>query len=413
MKATPKIHQIPMSKYKLMMVFGVLLTVVQQYPIVRDRLYGEIRLVLYLVFALLSVLGIKKLTAMKIPTFVRLYIGVIVISAIELLLFQLLRWRATIDDITEILIPLGILISSYTISFDDVELDLVLDVYSIIATVMGLLIVLYYGGGFVIQEMYLTGTSKNQTGPILGIACIIAFSRILSFYYTRNRKKRRVIIPAIVFTISLSSMFVLRNRSGLLGLLLIILLMLLTGKKKIVLGRLVLVVTIILLLIILQLAYGILNPLLDVIYEAFVLNYDINDLNSLSAGRVNVYGRGFEFITKYPIFGELNSVEELFGRAHNYILNKWIEYGIIGSLPMIILYISLFAFDARLLLGRIRTSKSVLTGWLLLFGLIISTFEHTYPYGPGVSQIVVWFMIGQTLRKATIQQKEKYHDAEA
>ncbi len=74
MKATPKIHQIPMSKYKLMMVFGVLLTVVQQYPLIRDRFYSEIRFLLYFIFAILSVAGMKKLTAMKIPIFVRLYI---------------------------------------------------------------------------------------------------------------------------------------------------------------------------------------------------------------------------------------------------------------------------------------------------------------------------------------------------
>ena len=115
----------------------------------------------------------------------------------------------------------------------------------------------------------------------------------------------------------------------------------------------------------------------------------------------------------YPIFGELNTVDRFFGRAHNYILNKWVRYGIIGSLPMIILYISLFAFDARLLLSRIRTSKSVLTGWLLLFGLIISTFEYTYPYGPGVSQIVVWFMIGQVIRKQLPTGKDEHHHEEA
>lgn len=402
------------SKIPVLLVGGIMLTVIQQYPIVRDRLYGEIRLVLYLVFALLSVLGAKRITAMKIPIFIKLYIGVVVVSAIELIFFQLLRWRATIDDITEILIPLGILIGSYTISFDDVELDLVLDVYSIIATAMGLLIVLYYGGGFVIRETYLTGISKNQTGPILGIACIIAFSRMVSLWDIGSIKKRKgIIISAIVFIVSLSSMFVLRNRSGLLGLLFVIPLIALWGKKKMKLGRLILILIAILLLIVLQLAYGIINPLLDILYRSFVLNYDINDVNSLSAGRVDVYGRALDFTASYPIFGELNTVDRFFGRAHNYILNKWVRYGIIGSLPMIILYISLFAFDARLLLSRIRTSKSVLAGWLLLFGLIISTFEYTYPYGPGVSQIVVWFMIGQVIRKQRPTGKDEHHHEEA
>jgi len=52
-----------------------------------------------------------------------------------------------------------------------------------------------------------------------------------------------------------------------------------------------------------------------------------------------------------------------------------------------------------MLFSKQRDAVEGIALWLLMLGLIISMFEYTYPYGPGVSQIMVWFMLGTILSK--------------
>jgi hypothetical protein len=35
--------------------------------------------------------------------------------------------------------------------------------------------------------------------------------------------------------------------------------------------------------------------------------------------------------------------------------------------------------------------------FLLSISLIISFIEYTYPFGPGTTQVIMWFLIGQSL----------------
>lgn len=382
------------GKYKTLLIFGIMLTVIQQMPIIRDRFYGEIRLVLYVIFALVSVKSLATLSLMKLPRFIKLFIGTLVLLALEFLVFQLLNWRSSIFELTELLIPFGILISAYFLDFEKKEIDSLTHMYAVLAVLMGVGLVLFYGGGFVLREQYIAGTSKNQTGPILGIASVIIFDRIL----TMDRNSHTVLKFAwlsLLLLGAMASLIVLRNRAGLVAVMLVFLIMVISrSRRRLTLASLI-IATVVILFLFALIYLGFFNPLVDTIVKAFTLNYVVGDLQSLSAGRWNTYSRGLEYVQLHPFFGELSVSERFFGTPHTYILNKWVRYGLIGSLPFVVFYVYLFVFALRQLFSRsAKRGTQRLAIWLLLLGLIVSLFEYTYPYGPGVSQLMVWFMLG-------------------
>lgn len=107
----------------------------------------------------------------------------------------------------------------------------------------------------------------------------------------------------------------------------------------------------------------------------------------------NKFFEALKFVSLYPFFGEFSCGEAFFRTPHNYVLNKWVSFGIVGSLPFIVLYGYLIALALRMLFYKQRRAFEDTVLWLLLLGLIISMFEYTYPYGPGASQIMVWFYL--------------------
>lgn len=385
------------SKYKTLLIAGIILTVIQQMPIIRDRFYGEIRLALYLLFALVSVKALASIALQKLPRLMKLFMGVIVLLALELLVFQLLNWRSSIFELTELLIPFGIMISAYSLDFEKNETDALTLVYAVLAVLMGVSLVLFYGGGFVLREQYIAGTSKNQTGPILGIASVVVFDRILMIDLNCPHSIRKFAWLTLLLLGAISSLIVVRNRAGLVAVMFAFLIMSISrSRRRPTLVALIIATVIILFLFVLS-YLGFLNPLVDIIVKAFTLNYDLRDLDSLSAGRWNIYIQGIEYVQLHPFFGELGASERFFGTPHNYILNKWVRYGLIGSLPFVVFYVYLFVFILITILSRSKkeTQSAI---WLLLLGLIVSFFEYTYPYGPGVSQVMVWFMLGKFIR---------------
>ena len=166
-------------------------------------------------------------------------------------------------------------------------------------------------------------------------------------------------------------------------------------RNRIMLKRLV-VIQFILLLLIALFFFGVLEKLLEPIWKSFTFSsLDIYDINSLTSGRFEVYKESFRFLAIHPFFGESMSCNRWFAIPHNYLIDKWVKFGIIGSLPLTIFYAYLWVFFFRRLKTPSSYSFSELSLWLLLLSLIISIFEYSSPYGPGVTHIMVWFMLGQ------------------
>jgi len=365
----------------------------------RDRFYGEIRLALYLIFALVSVKALARLSLQKLPRLMKLFMGVIVLLTLELLVFQLLNWRSSIFELTELLIPFGIMISAYSLDFEKKEIDSLTLVYAVLAVLMGVSLVLFYGGGFVLREQYIAGTSKNQTGPIIGVAFLIVLDRMLAINIRRNYDSLLLVWFGLLLSGAIASLIVLRNRAGLVSVFIVSALMLLIRFRKRPTLIAILISTVMAFFLFLLVILGAINPLADLVVKAFTLNRSLGDLDSLSSGRMSVYIEGINYLTHNPVFGELAASEPFYDIPHNYVLNKMVEFGLVGSIPFLVLYAYLVMSVIRQLLSRrARRESYIIAFQLLLFSLIVSLFEYTPPYGPGVSQVMVWFMLGRFIR---------------
>lgn len=134
------------GRLQALFVFGIMLTVIQQMPVIRDVAYSDIRVVLYVIFGLITLLSLRRSFSTSLPTLVKVFLGTVVVLTAEVLLFQLLHWRSTLSSIAELLIPFGILIGAYNSASDRHSIETVLMIYSALAVIMGVSLVLYYGG---------------------------------------------------------------------------------------------------------------------------------------------------------------------------------------------------------------------------------------------------------------------------
>jgi len=134
-------------------------------------------------------------------------------------------------------------------------------------------------------------------------------------------------------------------------------------------------------------------------------------MDNLSAGRVKIYEIAIIFLKNNFFLGELNSSEYVPGIAHNYLLNKVVKYGLIGSIPLIFLYLYIVIFIFKTLLKQIKLGRNINLSLLLIWqAIIISFFEYSYPYGPGVSQALSWFLLGQYLSRTFYEKMESRNE---
>lgn len=374
--------------------FLICLTLLQQMPLIKDLYYSQIRIVLYVSFGVLSFMSISTLKRGINHLLIKIYI-VAILYTFLLAIATFFQKEFLVTLFLELMIPFGILIVSMKNKLNKRQINQIIYSYIVLSTVLGITSVLYYGEGFNISQTYFL-EAKNQIGPILVIGSIISLHNLL-FETKKNNVSyfSSFIFKWILFFSLVSSIILIRNRAGLISLLIIVAFMIvikivnknLTYKK-------VIFFTISLSIGILLYVFGAFDFMVSSFEKSLTYNYNVSNLNSLSAGRFDVYIYSLSFIKENLFFGELTSINNFPYSTHNYFLNKTIALGLLGAIPIITLYLFLWLY----VFYKIKKDMSnILPYLLLLSSLIISIFEYTYPYGPGVSQMLVWFLIGQTL----------------
>lgn len=377
---------------KTMLLLLISLSIIQQLPVIKDLFYSQTRILLYMGFGLLSLLSLLNVKDfLKIP-FV-LFFGYTLSYSVFVSLLEI-YYVGVNNSLLELLVPFGILLCSLNAQFSKKSLGIVMVVYVTLSLILGVSSVLYYGSGFTIAEQYFL-EGKNQIGPMLGISIIIMgywviYPKTYAFKYG-NR-----LIYSVVFLSLVTSLLVIRNRSSLLGVAVISFIVVSSLLKNQVTLQKIILFSIISIGLIMAFLNGSLDPIVTFISNSLFLNYKVTDLNSVSAGRTDAYVDAIKFISQHPFFGELGNSQQFLDVPHNYVLNKWVNYGLVFSFPFIIFYAYLWALVFKRLLFN-RTNLA-LPFWVLAFSLIVSLFEYQFPYGPGVSQLFIWFLLGQYYR---------------
>jgi hypothetical protein len=388
----------------LVFVLLICLTVIQQFPTIMNYYYDDFRIflyVLFITFAFFSIFSIRKylsnilikLLIIAVITTLALYVvshllGVRIVTGTHVFQF----------DVIEIIVPFGILVCSLSTNFSKKSLHFFLFVYILLSLAMGISTIYYFGEGFVISRDVYIIAYKNQIGPLLGISAIIVG---LSMFDRRflNVKYLGLFLRIIIFALLMGCILTMRNRAGALAIAITIPVYLIFDKKIFTNRNNLFVVLIIVSGIVFLYYLGPLKAIIDFVVTSFTQNYDIDDLESISAGRWSVYLKAIDYIQQYPLLGSLGGVEFVAETSvHHYLLKKWLTYGILLSIPLTILYLYLYVFVFKNISNKHIDKSYMIVIWILFFSLIVSNLEHSFPYGPGVSQAMIWVLLAQFIK---------------
>ena len=375
--------------------FLVFLMAFQQLPVIRDTFYDVLRFGLYTLFGvsiLYSLVNLRVLFQFKFYNFFIVIIAYAFFLSVIILLID-----GDLLPIASMIVPFGILTLSLTNQYTQKDILILLWIFSISNIIMGLINIFYYGEGFSITASYLI-PEKNQIGPMIG------YSILVYLYFIYNYKKIWIkIISSVLVVFSLLILLAVRNRSAIVGISLMIVFILVffmyLGIKKIFQNNkkeVLITVGVIVIVLIIGLQLEFIQALIDRIWVSITYNRVITDLNSLSSGRYQLMLDSFIWIDTYPLFGFIGiDTLPITEYTHVYVLHSLMQYGILGSLPFLMFYITLILMALRILLQINLNRLNLLVFMIISVSLVISLLEYSYPYGPGVSQFILWFLLGQ------------------
>jgi hypothetical protein len=367
----------------------------QQLPVIRDTFYDVLRFGLYTLFGvsiLYSLVNLRVLFQFKFYNFFIVIIAYAFFLSVIILLID-----GDLLPIASMIVPFGILTLSLTNQYTQKDILILLWIFSISNIIMGLINIFYYGEGFSITASYLI-PEKNQIGPMIG------YSILVYLYFIYNYKKIWIkIISSVLVVFSLLILLAVRNRSAIVGISLMIVFILVffmyLGIKKIFQNNkkeVLITVGVIVIVLIIGLQLEFIQALIDRIWVSITYNRVITDLNSLSSGRYQLMLDSFIWIDTYPLFGFIGiDTLPITEYTHVYVLHSLMQYGILGSLPFLMFYITLILMALRILLQINLNRLNLLVFMIISVSLVISLLEYSYPYGPGVSQFILWFLLGQ------------------
>lgn len=359
--------------------------IVQQFPIIFESYYSEFRFFLYI----LLIIGIIFRLLKGNYDQGKLFKKTLFLTIYSLILFSFTLIQPILSySWLELTVPLGIMFVSSSYHLKSREKENLLSYFVIILTILSVFTVFYYNGGYSISSIY-TVPSKNQMGPLMGAGFIIAYIKLFDKSSGAYYKK---IYLFFVLVLIAGSLITIRNRTGILGIIIVILFKMIINLKKQNFTHKKLFWGITIFTIFLVTAYFWWGELvISYINESMFANYDLTSIDSIATGRISGYSEALVFLKNNLFFGSLTSVSGYTGHiaAHNYIINKLVQFGIIFSLPFVLYYAYLIKY------AYLHLKKGNYSGWLLFFSLFVSLFEYTYPFGPGVSQFMLWFLIAQ------------------
>lgn len=287
----------------------------------------------------------------------------------------------------EIAMPLMVAFSSYSL-FDIKRENLPYYMFPIcaISAFFAVSSVLSGIGGFIVDEYYEADVAKNQVGIAYTLMAIIS----LVFMLELKRPVLRIGY-AVLSVFSLVPAVFFACRTALLSYFIVAAFLIFREYKFKGLVLLGLVVGAYLLI-----DSGSLETLM---YESIVGRRDVNDFDNLTSGRVSHATKSLDYLFSHPLlgfYGSDDSFSQMPPKAHIFILYRLTWWGILGSIPFIALYWSVF----KILVNSIR-QRNILIAGVLFLAFVSSFSEYSPPFGPGSSHIIIYILIGYYLRTET------------
>lgn len=241
-------------------------------------------------------------------------------------------------------------------------------------------------GGFVIAEQYDVDIAKNQIG-----AAFASFAIICAVFALENKHFAIKILYSILSVICIYPAFFFTCRTALLSYLIVIVFLFVRGYGLKGFGILIPIVIIVV-------AVG-WNVISDLLYESFVGNRDVSDYDDLTSGRFRQARISIDYFLGHPFLGYFGSganAGPMPPAAHIFLLFRLTNWGIIGAIPAIALYLSIF----KIFIKSIKVRDLLIAG-ILSLAFIESFSEFAPPFGPGSCFTITFMFIGYFLHQNT------------
>lgn len=355
-----------------------------------DRLYFSL-----VVLGITIIMGIINLSSL-IDSLISLRINQIVIVAYMLtILISVSNFELFLVNIYVVGIALMAFIVGTAFAFRPYQIKIILYGYAIISMLVGIYVIISYGGSFEIVDSYLF-SHKNSICITWAICSVI-----LVYFSFSERFGLSTIINigmAISFIVIIS---IARGRAALLAAILCIAFLFIrkffsVGRQNLINITIFAFITAIVLGVLVFKFDG-----LDFIKQSFFgVNREYSNIDDFSSGRITILKMGIEEFISNPVFGGLYRNED-FGMVHNYPVKILASYGLLGGGGFIIIYL---LFMVRVLKGMFSMQifgkyEIWRVGYFIMAVLyIVSMFEPIAPFGPGTISFVGFFMFGVAIR---------------
>lgn len=298
--------------------------------------------------------------------------------------------------VTEIAIPTGLLLASACTLRREPDVRLFWRTYLSAAVALAVATWLHYGISIQsVSAVYLVA-AKNQIGPIFGSAAVVALVVLFDGQSKPGRRSglRHVLLYGALYAFLFVTLVAVRNRAGVLALGVVSLFFLLQWLARQRAAVQLLTIYGAGLMGLALYLVGALSGVVGYVWDSMTLNHDLTSIDGLSSGRLETYLEALAFVAAHPLLGASGGSEWLGPIPHNFVINKWVELGVLGSLPIVLFYLWLWLRWSRFGLAAETRFVVRLAGVSLLFLLIGSLVEYKLPLGPGASTASTWVLLG-------------------
>lgn len=335
-----------------------------------------------LLFAGLLVLSFSW-DAFKRSVFIRIMTVLVAIAALSgLMTYTFFLSTKMVSEIRALIICLGSVIIGWNLKADWKRLKILMIVFSLSVVYVSLMQVYMNVGGFVINTLIYTD-NKNELGVM--ISSVMVITTIAAFRQKGLRSYALLACSVALLVVLLT----IRARTATLYSFALLAFLTLKYYNH---DRLMLLLM--LSPFILVLLYAVMPASVQgYIYDSFFMGneYDI------TSGRMDRNAAAIDFLSSNMLLGNLNGTAPAFGWIHNYPLLQMFNYGMVFSLPILVLYFGLFFYLI------VKSLRHYTNGWdsvgvfVLLVPFIGSLTEPTFPFGPGTTTSFNFLLYGAML----------------
>ena len=296
------------------------------------------------------------------------------------------------SDIRSIFISVSAVLIGWQIELDSKRQYVLLVTYSGMALYVGLMQVIVNIGGFEILDEYVTD-NKNALGAMLaGASYIFLFLGIMRGKHVKWEN----VVFLCLFVLTLFTLLTIRARSATLAATAMLIFMFFKRvSKKYMLISVSVTVFVVLFLFFLQFYFF--PNLIDYIVSSFYQHHE----NDLTTGRTIRNIAALHFLSDHLWLGNLN-VGAALAQIHNYALEKLYKYGLIFSLPILVVYVYIFIKAWRNSVRSDSYNMYNIGYYILLIPYIISLAEPTFPFGPGTACAFNFILFGMSIRQTDL-----------